>query len=991
MNSPAPLQCPSPYRLFTIHPSGLSKGDYQPKSSLSAPCLPPGNTPIEDLPPFVQRIAEAFSTRQALLAYARHVAIGGRDVRPTLPLATHWIDALDGTNLIALRDGNPWQADATPSSDTHYRSFPASVLCYESHLAEFRYDWERSSRLFLLRLPDSEHQEILANCSDGPRPTVPEAFGYLRYTTQSDGSICILEIHNELFGRLTSSILKEQYQDWAVELLDGFTQYVARAADIVSVIVKPEDAQRFNKNLTRTIIIPPASMMEERYGDLDCGRPTPWAQQNEDGLWYLPGIDTAQIVERYVEAPTRLGFEQQTLEGSFFANKEELPRITEGLILKVLSPHSDRVVPKNTLITELLHRCSAAPPASPSHNKLDYFKRAAEVLSSYINGGDIESPRLLRTLSVPSVRPNALTLAPSFEVAPAFTVSLEEIIPPSLVQGLREKSPEFASHLRELTAVLNRLIDPNFTVISRGFQGGMADDWAELPDPELPPGCYLFFVQAPHQNRHPSIRVVVVDDSKNHRMYYLGIKGAGIAELGGWPVHKPGTGERAPIYRTEGKDSFDRAPWWGGLTSVEALEEARYSLALATHLAEFLPHLADRALIPLRLSLPTMLPTWSESDTSWQLPEDYATTVLSLGRQSSAPPEIHQGESPKEASDRTQSVTIAGGEDLNILDQVVRDTETLPSAPDEAAIIGPSNLLEDYPVEHLVVPEASPQPEPPPPELATLISTFPSDVRIHTFFDRIFNGPRNQDTPFDPIRDINKTMRFLYNVHGFSLNEPTEQYVPPDLILDPPAICEYLAIIAELNKENAQEIYRRVCGDTLAIIESVHHRGGHLGGGRIEPTLGVIVGARNGGVTAMRNIDIGGGNQSGKGAGMHDVSALCYFPWMNSPRDHSDDQWYHQQYLNTLQAFDLSYWAEMEQCMRIFLTGAPYEKGARWIRHQLTALNDVTLYSAAPSTSNILAAAKLIQEAEQTRARVSIDEVKGLVIPSVLHLLFSDS
>jgi hypothetical protein len=49
----------------------------------------------------------------------------------------------------------------------------------------------------------------------------------------------------------------------------------------------------------------------------------------------------------------------------------------------------------------------------------------------------------------------------------------------------------------------------------------------------------------------------------------------------------------------------------------------------------------------------------------------------------------------------------------------------------------------------------------------------------------------------------------------------------------------------------------------------------------------------------------------------------------------------------------------------------------------VTALNDVTLHSAAPSTSNILAATKLIQEAEETRTRVLSYKIRGLVIPSL--------
>lgn len=922
MNSSAPSQYPSHYRLSAIPLCAIDVDSL--RSSSSALHLPRFNTSLDDLPPFVQSIAEAFSPRQALLAYARHIAIGGRDIRPTLPLAEHPIPAFDEAHLICLRDGNPFQSHFNPSPDTNYRSFPASVFCFESHLAEFRHDWQLGSRLFLLRLPDRDHEEILANCTDGPCPSVAEAFGYLRYTTQPDGSACIIEIHNELFDRLTSRVLQERYRDWAVELLDGFTQYVARAADMVSATVEAVEAESFNNHLTRTIIIPPASILGERYSDLSYPNPAPWAQQNEDGLWYRPGISTAEIVARYVEAPTRLGFEQQTLESSVSDDGRELPRITHGLVLKVLSPQSDREAGENTIIPELLQRFSATIPINPAHDKLKDLRTAAQVLHSCLATGRSESPRLLWTTSVPAVRPNALAFNPSFEVAPAFTISLEEIIPPSLVHSHREKSPEVDLHLQKLTAILDRLIDHNFTLISRGYRGGMFDDWAEIPDPELAPGCYLFFVQAPHQNRHPSIRFVVVDESKIHHTYYLGIKGAGIAELGGWPVHQPATGERAPIYRTKGEDSFDRSPWWGGLTSAEAREEARYSLALAKHLAEFLPRLADRAAIPLRLAIPTMLPSWSESDSTWHLPEDYADTVLSLGRKSS--------------------------------------------------------VFEDGAVQD------APEPlEPPSPEFATLISTFPCDVRIHTFFDRIFNGPQNHAINCDPIADINKTMRFLYHVHGFSLSEPTDQYVPPDLILDPPAICEYLAIIGKLNRDNAQEIYRRICGDTLAIIESVHHRGGHLGGGRIEPTLGVTLGARNGSVTAIRNLDIGGGIQKGKGSGMHDINSFCYFPWMNSPREHSDNQWYHQQYLNTLQAFDLMYWAEMEQCMSTFLFGAPYESGARWVRHQLTDLNDITLYSASASTSNILAAAELIQYAQQTRTRVSIDEVKKLIIPSLVY------
>lgn len=627
-------------------------------------------------------------------------------------------------------------------------------------------------------------------------------------------------------------------------------------------------AASFREHETRSIVIPsPAVLLEN--GD---------------------NADPSGIIGRYQEVPYRFGFMLQTLSDDSAEPDGDFPYLREGLVLTVDSPSELRVNSDTMRLDELL-KLYARLETFPPHT----------------------AP--LPRLSLPRERLNASALYPSFEVVPASPVALADALAPALVYELACHEHIFAQHRHLLDAVL----EADFTLMSRGFVGGMNDDWAVLPDVSLSPGVHVFPVQSELQNRHPSLRIVSVDESGAQTAVMVGIKGAGIADRNEDSVVALPEGLRAPIYKTTGKRVASHA-WWGGLPLEEAVAEASRSIGLLGHVAQFHPKLTNRVPFPLRLAVPTMYPVWSEECTEWVPPYQYAELIL--GESGSS---LIRGES----------------------DEVFSPTERANSADADQAAVARTRQKLDLP-------------------FATLITTTPSDVRVSTLVDRIFNGKKflglDARSRFD---DITHVMRFLYSQHGFSLVEPLDPRPLPNEILSFSDVTEYLRHIAEQNRESSHLIYQRVCGDTLTIIKSVHQRGGHLGGGKIEID-GQTVGIGNGGALAMRNVDICGG--------FHDLAAGCHFPWHPVPPLISERD--SEPHLETMKKFDLIYWAETEQWMRLIIFGAPFNPRAITETFVFSPGHDLMLYSDSPSTPRIHRAAKLLQTGG------SADEVLSLLCES---------
>lgn len=108
---------------------------------------------FDALPSFTKEIANDYSPRQAVLALARHVAIGGRDTRPTLPIPSFEWPAITDAQLLLLTSGRMYHAELIRENTT-YQFFPASAVCCPGHLAHFgrrrtaRFRFWRSTTIF---------------------------------------------------------------------------------------------------------------------------------------------------------------------------------------------------------------------------------------------------------------------------------------------------------------------------------------------------------------------------------------------------------------------------------------------------------------------------------------------------------------------------------------------------------------------------------------------------------------------------------------------------------------------------------------------------------------------------------------------------------------------------------------------------------------------------------------------------------------------------
>lgn len=113
------------YRRAVIRPNdafALSSTEALPSSSsIEHPTLP---APFDALPPFAQQIAAEYSPRQAVLALARHLAIGGRECRPTLPLAPKEWPAITVAELLMLATGNPYRMELKREHPSYEFSLP---------------------------------------------------------------------------------------------------------------------------------------------------------------------------------------------------------------------------------------------------------------------------------------------------------------------------------------------------------------------------------------------------------------------------------------------------------------------------------------------------------------------------------------------------------------------------------------------------------------------------------------------------------------------------------------------------------------------------------------------------------------------------------------------------------------------------------------------------------------------------------------------------
>jgi len=845
----------------------------------SSPSLPEA---FYKLPKFVHDIAAAYrSPRQAVLAYAHHLAIAGRDSRPTMPLLERELSEVSRMFLLMLSIGDHFQAELHRDSP-NYKFFPASIVCCYGHIKNFgKQDWEPLSRVFALHLPDGEHDKILANLNDSDiDPNVPEAFGYLRYMTDSSGAVRIVEIHNDLYDRLSCAELKERYKDWQHELFDGFIEYVRTSGDMQTAATD-EREEAFNAHTTRTIIIPPAGIMIE----------------------HAPEIDSALLIERYQELPSCIGFTQQTIPDDT-EQVVELPPFQEGLVLAIESPIESRISTDCSRIRELIRL----------YGELETFP---------------EQNLPLPPLSLPRERLNAPTLYPSFELVSATEVPFENFLSPSLLYQYSQYE-QFAEPYRQ---ILDAITGKDFTLISRGFEGGMNDDWAVIPDTSLEPGVYFFPVQSELQNRHPSLRIVLVDESGKQNGFHIAIKGAGVAEKGENSVFELPEGVSAPIYKTAGARVASHR-WWGGLPFEEAYGEAANGLALFWHIEESHPTLKNRAPFPLRISVPTMLPVWREEEdgetTEWLPQPEYMKMILA---------------------------GLEGGSEQKKKNDVHDDSEVFTAQHDITG--NESSFKEALSVFYHELP------------FATLLTVTPSDVRIATMVDRIFYGRSGCGSDMrSQLDDINKVMRFFYHEHGFVLREP-EKNVPFERdTLSLPIILNYLRQLSDLNKENAETIYNRLSKDTLAIIRSVHDRGGHFGGGRFKVEEGDVeavgdetVGIGWGGALALRNFSIKGG--------INDF-ADCRFPWASLYSPFCEPEI--PKYGEKLRKFDLIYFAETEQWLRLILFGADYNLEASPVKHIFYPEHDLCLYSADKQTPKILAAAKLLDRPETTA-----DELRNML------------
>jgi hypothetical protein len=242
---------------------------------------------------------------------------------------------------------------------------------------------------------------------------------------------------------------------------------------------------------------------------------------------------------------------------------------------------------------------------------------------------------------------------------------------------------------------------------------------------------------------------------------------------------------------------------------------------------------------------------------------------------------------------------------------------------------------------------------------ATLTTITPSDVRVVTMVDRIFNGyPGSCHDRESRLNDINRVMRFLYHEHGCTLTEPEGRILLADDELTWPVILDYLRQLGELNRESADKIYDRLVNDTLSIIGTVHLRGGHFGGGTCSVGEDETVGVGWGGATAIRNMDILGG--------FHDLAAGCHFPWFPAPSRYSEHE--SEPYADKLKKRDLIYFAETAQWIRLVLFGAPYEPEMSFSTIQLGEDNDIFLCSADPSTPSIIEALSHLDSSESVES-----------------------
>lgn len=814
-----------------------------------------------ELPDFVLSVADSYhSPKLALLAYMQHLATGGRDQRPVRPLLPFDYPEITKAQLLLHISGHHYQAELHRDS-AKYKFFPASVVCCNAHLRNFsKQEWEPLSQLFALHLSDADHEDVLGDCGvkDVNTLNAPEAFGYLRYLTDSRGAVRVVEINNEIYDRLSSDELKERYRDWQCELLDAFIEYVGSAEDIATQIIKEREGE-FNSHPTRTIVIPPPSIM----------------------FYQLNEVDLSLVVERYMHCPERCGFKFVSTPKDF-EGVTELPVFSDGLYIEVASPPEGRRNSDNPRI------------------------RIAELLEIYCKLEDLPPPAIpIPPLSLPIDRINASTLHPSVEIVPATPISFSDCLSLSL-------ACEFAQY-HEFTApyrcIIDAIIGEQFTVMSRGFNGGMHDDWAispdDIPDQSLEPGVYLYPVQSGLQNRHPSIRFLHVDELGNRLFFRLAIKGAGVAEKGDNSVIELPEGLRVPIYKTTGARIVSHN-WWGGLPYSEAITEASNSIALFSHIAQFHPELEHRAPFPIRISVPTMWPVWRENCgeeiVDWLSSEQYFELITgSEGR-------------------------------------VIREKQNgqISAEPDQ---IGDEKRIDSESLEqlHCDLP------------FATLMTITPSDVRLLTIVDRIFEGFSRCAPDIDSrLKDINRVMRFFYREHGYTLQETEEPITLAQESLSIPVILDYLRQLSELNSEVPGDIYHQLHHDTLSIIRSVHRRGGHFGGGRFTVEENKDLGIGWGGATAIRNMDIKGG--------FHDLAAGCCFPWFRGPNE-CDDK-IKDRDAETLKKFDLIYFAETAQWLRLILFGLKYDPDAITKKVEINPHNDICIYSADSAYTRIINAAE---------------------------------
>jgi hypothetical protein len=113
------------------------------------------------------------------------------------------------------------------------------------------------------------------------------------------------------------------------------------------------------------------------------------------------------------------------------------------------------------------------------------------------------------------------------------------------------------------------------------------------------------------------------------------------------------------------------------------------------------------------------------------------------------------------------------------------------------------------------------------------------------------------------------------------------------------------------------------------------------------------VGIGWGGALAIRNFSLKGG--------INDFAECC-FPWASLASECFEPEI--RQHAEKLQKFDLIYFAETEQWLRLVLFGSELDSRAIAEKHIFYPKHDLCLYSTDMNTPKILAATKLLDSSE---------------------------